>query len=149
MQQMLAFHTKWVCLSCVCLHMQCTVPPGSQTHCCLCLQEQQQKGRWGVAILTGLDVYGASGVVFSQQILHHTCVIPRVLHSRSADLDSGVFPVGDNTCTAESGDLMARRKQQQVERARQTTVAWQPASVSIGLQVHLIWATFDGENILE
>lgn len=39
---------------------------------------------------------------------------------------------------------MARRKQQQVERARQTTAAWQPASVSIGLQVHLIWATFEG-----
>lgn len=58
----------------------------------------------GRAILTALDVYGASGVVLSQQILHHTCVIPRILHSRSVDLDSGVFPVGDNTCTAESGD---------------------------------------------
>lgn len=82
------------------------LPPhaGSRTHGCLCLQEQQQKGHEGVAILTALDVYGASGVVLSQLILHHTCVVPRILHSRSADQDFGVFPVGDNTCTAESGD---------------------------------------------
>lgn len=55
-------------------------------------------------ILTALDVYSASKVVFSQCILHHTRVIPRILQFCSADLDSGVFPVGDNTCTAESGD---------------------------------------------
>lgn len=46
----------------------------------------------------------ASGVVLSQRVLHHTCVIPRILQFRSADLDSGVFPVGDNTSTAESGE---------------------------------------------
>lgn len=103
-QQTLTFHTKWVCFFSVYLQTQSTAPPGSRPHCCLCLQEQQQKGHRGVVILTALDVYGASGVVLSQQILHHTCVIPRILHSRIADLDSGVLPVGDNTCTAESGD---------------------------------------------
>lgn len=55
-------------------------------------------------ILTALDVYSASKVVFSQCILYHTCVIPRILQFGFADLDFGVFPVGDNTCTAESGD---------------------------------------------
>lgn len=80
-----------------------TIPPGPRTHGGSCLRKQPQKGRGGAAILTALDVDGASGVVLSQQILHHTCVIPRILHSRSADLDSGLFPVGDNTCTAESG----------------------------------------------
>ncbi len=56
------------------------------------------------SVLTALDVNSASGVVLSQRVLHHTCVIPRILQFCSADLDSGVFPVGDNTCTAESGE---------------------------------------------
>lgn len=56
------------------------------------------------SVLTALDVNSASGVVLSQWVLHHTCVIPRILQFCSADLDSGVFPEGDNTCTAESGE---------------------------------------------
>lgn len=99
-QQKLAFQTKSARFFSIYLHLQCIVSPGSWTHCCLCLQEQH----CAVAILTALDLYSASGVVLSQQILHHTCVIPRILHSRFVDLDSGVFPVGDNTCAAESGD---------------------------------------------
>lgn len=58
----------------------------------------------GVSILTALDVNSASGVVPSQWVLHHTCVIPRILQFCSVDLDSGVFPVGDNTHRAESGE---------------------------------------------
>lgn len=56
------------------------------------------------SVLTALDVNSASGVVSSQQVLHHTCVIPRILQFCFVDLDSGVLTVGDNTCTAESGE---------------------------------------------
>ena len=51
-----------------------------------------------------MDVDSASGVVLPPRVLHHTCVIPRILQFRFADLDSGEFPVGDNTHTAESGE---------------------------------------------
>lgn len=86
------------------------------------------------SVLTALDVNSASGVVLSQWVLHHTCVIPRILQFCSADLDSGVFPMGDNTCTAESGESGQggnSMETQQVETwgtERQTTgqaAAWQ------------------------
>lgn len=102
----------------------------------------------GVSILTALDVNSASGVVLSQRVLHHTCVIPRILQFCSADLDSGVFPVGDNTRTAESGESWQggySMETQQVETwgtARQTTgqtAAWQQLPALIGRHTHLIW----------
>lgn len=85
---------------------------------------------WGViasTILTALDVNGASGVVLSQRVLHHTCVISRILQFCFVDLDSGVFPVGDNTCTVESGDSGQggnNMETQQVE-TRGTERGWQ------------------------
>lgn len=89
----------------------------------------------GESVLTGLDVNSAAGVVASQRVFHHACVIPRILQLRWGDLDSGVFPVGDNTCTAESGESGQGGNSlggQQVESwgtKRQTTghaAAWQP-----------------------
>lgn len=50
-----------------------------------------------------MDVDGAGGVLLPQRVLHHARVIPRILQPRSVDVDSGVFPVGDNTPAAESG----------------------------------------------
>lgn len=85
-------------------------------------------------LLTALDVNSASGIVLSQLVLHHTRVIPRILQFRSADLDFGVFPVGDNTRTAESGESgqggnsMERQQVETWGTERQTTgqaVAWQ------------------------
>jgi len=59
------------------------------------------------SVLTALDVHGAGGVVLSQRVLHHTRIIPRILQLCSVDLDSGVFPAGDNTRSAESGEETA------------------------------------------
>lgn len=110
----------------------------------------------GVGILTALDINSASGVVLSQWVLHHTCVIPRILQFCSADLDSGVFPVGDNAHTAESGESWQggnSMETQQVETwgvERQTTgqtAAWQQHFALTGIHAHLIWGQIWGRKL--
>lgn len=116
-------------------HQQCT----SVRHFTCCL---------GVGVLTALDVYSASGVVLSQRVLHHTCVIPRILQFCSADLDSGVFPVGDNTRTAESGESGQGGNSMETQLVetwgteRQATgqaAAWQQLFALIGTHNLLLW----------
>lgn len=67
------------------------------------------------SVLTALDVNSASGVVLPQRVLRHTRVIPRILQFCFADLDSGEFPAGDNTCTAESGESGQGGKKKSME----------------------------------
>lgn len=71
----------------------------SRSSCAVCLYPMS-----GRCVLTALDVDGAGGVVPPQRVLHHTRVIPRILQPCSFDLDSGEFPVGENTRAAESGE---------------------------------------------
>lgn len=150
-KQTLAFHTKWERFFYIYLHMQCTVPPGS----CSCLQV--------MLVFTGTTRERPPGRRHTHCLGRVRCQWsfpfpadspPHMCNSQNPPLSlcwSGLwsFSCGRQHLHSWVRGLMARRKQQQVERARQTTAAWQPASVSIGLQGHLIWPMFEGENILE